>query len=255
MTTPATPASPNPAGDDRNLVAVNESTAVTFEEKLNLFWKKYRTAILALCAIGVAAILGKGAWEYLQGQKEAEIGSAYAAATTTEQLKSFSAAHPDHPLSGIAQLRMADEAYTAGKSADAIAGYEKAAAVLKNSPLGARAQMGRALAKVQAGKAAEATNELKQLVNDQNQLKAIRTEAGYHLMSLAVEAGDNTEAQKYSDQVMQIDPGSDWTRRALQLRATLPPAAAPSGSAAPAPGADQPKQEGSQKIEVKVPGK
>lgn len=253
MSTPATPSNPHRAGDDRNLVAVDETTAVTFEDNLQLFWRKNRTAVLALCGLVLAFIVGKGAWEYMSRQKELELEKAYAAATTTDQLKAFSAAHADHPLGGIAQLRIADEAYAAAKSADALAGYEKAIAALKGSPLAARAQLGKALAKVQAGKAAEAVNDLKQLAGDTNQLKAIRTEATYHLASLAVDAGHAADAQKYTEQLMQIDPTSPWTQRGMALRATLPaqPAAA-TGATAPT---TEKKDDASAKVEVKLPGK
>lgn len=262
MSTPATPSNPSPAGpagDDRNLVAVDATTAVSFEEKLQVFWIKYRGAVIGLCVVVLLGILAKGGWDYLQRQKEADVRKAYAAAGNTEQLKSFSAAQGDHPLAGVAQMRIADEAYTAGKSADAIAAYEKAGAILKEGPLAARAKLGRALAKVQSGKGTEATTELKQLADDANGFKAIRAEAAYHLTSLAVEAGNAADAQKYSDQLMQIDPTSPWTQRGLSLRASLPPVAAAratSGSAADAAEKDDGKKDSAEpKVEVKLPGK
>ena len=45
----------------------------------------------------------------LAEQKELEIEKAFAAATTTEQLKAFAAGNSGHSLAGIAQLRIADE--------------------------------------------------------------------------------------------------------------------------------------------------
>lgn len=248
MSTPATPPSTTPAGDDRNLVAVDATIAVTFEDKLRLFWTKNRNAVTALC-VGVAlAIVGKGGWDYLGRQKEAGIGQDYAAATTPEQLKAFADAHASHPLGGVALVRMADDSYKAGKAAEALASYEKAASVLKDGPLGARARMGRALAKIQTGKAAEATNELKQLADDAKQFKAVRAEAAYHLASLAVDARNAEEAQKYVDQLLQIDVSSPWTQRAMALRATLPAATAP----APA---EAKKDEPVSGVQVKLPGK
>ena len=227
MSPSATPSTPSPAGDDRNLVPVDATTAVSFEDKLQLFWKRNRTAILGLCVAIAVAILAKGGWDYYARQKELDVEKAYSAATTTDQLKAFSVAHPNHALGGIAQLRIADEAYAAGKSADAIAGYDKAIGVLKNGPLAARAKLGRALAKVQAGKAPEATTELKQIADDAVQFKAIRAEAAYHLTSLAVEARNGAEAQKFVDQLNQIDPMGAWAQRAVMLRATLPATPAP----------------------------
>ena len=115
----------------------------------------------------------------------------------------FSAAHAQHSLGGIAQLRLADEAYTAGKFTEAITGYDAAFSVLKGSPLAARVQLGRSLAKIQSGKVAEGSTELKQLLDDANQLRAIRAEAGYHLASLAGEALDSAQVQQLSTSQVQ----------------------------------------------------
>lgn len=220
---------------------------LTFDEKLNQFWQKYRAVVVGLVVVIAAVIVGKGLWERMERQKELEIENAYSSASTTDQLRVFIAAHPGHSLAGVAELRIADEAYTAGKAADAVTGYEKALSVLKTGPLAVRAQIGRALAKVQAGKLSEGTAELKQLVGDANQLKAARAEAAYQLASLSVEAGSPADAQKYIDQLNQIDPASMWSRRAMMLQANLPkpavPAMAPAAKDAPAG------------VQVKVPGK
>ncbi|MSU51529.1 MAG: hypothetical protein EXS37_20975 [Opitutus sp.] len=244
----ATPSTPTPAGDDRNLVAVDPVTALTFEDHLHLFWKKNRNAVFVFCGLVIVAIAGREGWEYMAQQKELEVEKAYAAATTPEQLKSFAAAHSSHTLGGIAQMRMADDAYKAGKSADALTGYDLACTILKEGPLVARAQIGRALAKLQAGKTAEGSGDLRKLVDDANQLKAIRAEGAYHLTSLSVEAGNAADAQKYVEQLMQIDAASQWTQRAMSLRASLP--------TAPAPATDQKKDEASTGgVQLKIPGK
>lgn len=251
MSTPATPSRPSsdPAGDDRNLVPVDATTAVTFEDKMEIFWKKYRTAVYGVCVLVLVAIVGKGGWEYMARQKERDVQKAYAAATTNDQLKAFIAAHGGHTLAAIAELRLADEAYAAGKAADAIAGYDKALAVLKDGPLAARAKVGRSIAKVQTGKAAEAKTELKQLAEDAKQPKSVRAEAAYHVTSLAVEAADAAEAQKMVDLLNQIDPMGAWSQRAVMLRATLPAAAAPAAPAAPAA-----ENKDTPAVQVKLPG-
>lgn len=246
MTTPATPSAPKPAGDDRNLVAVDAHyIAPTLEDKLNLFWKNNGNAILVLCGLVVLGIIGKGGWEYLQGQKELDVEKAYAAAATPEALKAFAAAHAGHALAGITQLRLADDAYAAGKTADALAGYEQALATIKTGPLAARAQLGRALSRAQGGKTAEATADLKQLANDANQFKGARSEAAYQLASLAADANQPDDVQKYSMLLMQIDPTSPWTQRALALRASLPAPAAIPPAKADAPAG----------VQIKLPGK
>jgi hypothetical protein len=253
MSTSATPSTPSPAGDDRNLVAVDATTAVTFEDKAQLFWKRNRNVVLGVCAVVIIAILAKGGWDYLARQKELDVEKAYAAATTPEQLKAFAAANPNHALGGIAQLRIADEAYETGKSADAIAAYDKALSALKSGPLASRAKLGRALAKAQAGKAAEATAELKQIADDATLFKALRAEAAYHLTSLAVDAGNAAEAQKLVDQLNQIDPMGAWAQRALMLRSTLPATPAPA-AAAPAPATTEAKKD-EPSVKLNLPGK
>jgi hypothetical protein len=251
MTTPATPSSPKPAGDDRNLVAVDAATAATFEEKLHVFWGKNGTAILVLVGLVLVGIIAKGGWDYLGRQKESDIEKAFAAATTPEARKAFIAAHPEHSLSGIAQLGLADEAYAAGKAADALAGYEKTLTVIKDGPLAARAKLGAAMAKISAGKAAEGTADLKALAGDPNQFKGVRAEAAYQLTSLAAEASNGPDVQKFADQLMSIDPSSAWAQRAMTLRAMFPAVAAPATPAA----ADAKKDTAAPSVEVKLPGK
>ena len=157
MTTPATPSSPKPAADDRNLVAVDAATAVGLEEKLHVFWQKNGVAVLVLCGLVLLGIIAKGGWDYLNRQKELDVEKDYAAATTPEARKAFAAAHPEHSLAGIAQLRLADDAYAAGKFADALVGYEAVQKTLHGGPLAARAKLGAALAKISSGKAADGT--------------------------------------------------------------------------------------------------
>lgn len=235
MSTPATPSGQQPSVDDRNLVPTGPATA-TFEDKANAFWDKNRGVLIGLCVAVIVLLVGKGVWDHLAAQKELEIEQAFAAAATSDQLKAFASVHPGHPLAGIAHLRLADEAYAAGKGAEAVAAYDQAIAQIKTGPLASRAQLGRALAKVQAGKAAEATAELKQLASEANQPKSLRAEASYHLASLAAEARNAEEVQKLAEQIMQLDPTSGWAARAMALRASLPaPAtpATPSANAAP----------------------
>jgi len=226
MTTPATPSAPKSSGDKRNYVAVDENyVALTFEDRLRIFWKKNGKSVVGLVVVVLLAILAKGAWDYSLAQKEVEIGRDYAAATTSAQLKAFASAHPGHTLAGIARLQLADEDYAAGRSTEAIYGYEDAVSALKTGPLASRARLGLAMAKIQGGKAAEGEASLKQLLADTTEAKATRVEAAYQLASLANVAGRADDVKKYSDQVMAIDPASPWLQRALMLRANLPVAA------------------------------
>jgi hypothetical protein len=235
MTTPANPSAPKKPGDDRNLVAVDENyVALTFEDRLRIYWKKNASTVTAFVVIVLLAILAKGGWDYFAAQKELEIEKAYAAAGTPEQLKAFAAGHADHVLAGLAQLRLADGSYAAGRASDAISGYEAAIAAIKSGPLASRARLGLAMAKIQAGRTADGEAALKQLASDTTEAKAARVEAAYQLASLASVAGRPDDVRKYSDQVMQIDPASVWMQRALMLRASLPIAEMAPAGATPA---------------------
>ncbi len=253
MTTPATPSSPKPAGDDRHLVAVDATTAVGLEEKLHVFWQQNGTAVLALVGLVLVGIIAKGGWDYLGRQKELDVEQAYAAATTPEARKAFAAAHPEHSLGGIAQLRLADDAYTAGKFADALAGYEATLKILQDGPLAARAKLGAALAKISSGKAADGATDLKQIAGDPSQFKGVRAEAAYQLTSLAAEAGNGADVQKFADQLMSIDPSSAWSQRAMALRATFPAVSLPAAPAAVK--ANDKNAAAPAGVQVKLPGK
>lgn len=231
MTTPTTPAAPKSASNDRNLVAVDENyVALTFEDRLRIFWQKHGKSVLALVVLAVVAILAKGAWDYRAAQKEQDLQRDYSAASTPEQLKAFATAHAGHVLAGVARLRLADDDYAAGKSTEAIYGYEDAIPALKTGPLASRARLGLAMAKLQAGKTAEGEAALKQLASDATETKGIRAEANYQLASLASVAGKPDDMKKYSDQVMQIDPLSPWLQRAMMLRTSPSMAATPAGA-------------------------
>ena len=222
MTNPANPSAPTPAGDDRNLVPVDENyIALSFEDRLRLFWEKHSKSITAVLVVVLLAVVGKEAWQYIAAEKQRGIGAAYAAASTPAQLKAFIAANPQHSLAGVAHLRMADEAYAAGQFADAMPAYREAAAILKTGPLASRARLGAAIAMLQSGRAAEAQTALKTIAADESEVEAYRAEAYYHLTSLAASDNNPAEVKSYSDQLMKLDPASPWTQRALALRSNV----------------------------------
>jgi len=201
------------------------------DERLLGLWQQYGQTLLVVVCLVLVFYLGRAGWDYYQAQQEAGVRQEYAAAALPEQLKSFVAAHPTHPLAGVAELQLADEAYAAGRAADAVADYSQAAGILKGGPLAARAQLGLAMAQIQSGQAAEGQAGLQALADDAHQLTVVRAEATYQLASLAASAGHPDEVQKRATQLLQLDPSSPWTQRAFSLQAAAAPAA---GSAAPA---------------------
>jgi hypothetical protein len=202
------------------------------ETTLHRLWRQYGQALTIGCAAVLLVILARGGWDYMAAQKEQAVRQEYAAASTSEKLKTFADAHAGHVLAGIARLRLADEAYVAGKGAEAVTAYEAALPVLKDSLLADRARLGLAMAKVQAGRAADGEAALRELAGQADASKGVRTEAAYHLASLAHTAGRTEDVNKYTDQIMQIDAGSPWAQRAQMLRLQTPIAKV-SGATAP----------------------
>ena len=218
-----TPLTTPSSGDDRNLITIDENyLAPTFEDRLRIFWEKNSRAVLAAIALVLVVILAKGGYEIVHAHNEKAVAADYAAATTDEQLKAFIAAHSDHVLGGLAQLRVADTAYAAGNYTEARGAYDRAAGILKSNTFGQRARLGSAISAVHAGAAAEGEAALKQLSSDLNLEKIVRAEATCTLASLAAAAGNSTEAIRLIEQTTTIDPDGPWAERATMLRATLP---------------------------------
>jgi hypothetical protein len=226
---------PSPALPSDTPSASETPVGANPDEALLGFWERYREAIVAGCIVVLLGIVGWNGVKYFSEQKEAGIERDYAEATTPDKLRAFVDAHPDHALAGVAELRVADAAYQAGQNADALAAYDRAASMLKGGILAARAQLGGAIIKIQAGQAADGVATLHQLADDPKQFTQIRAEAYFHLASLAAEAGRAAEVQQISTQLMQVEPSSPWTQRAFGLQAQVPVTAGPAAPAAATP--------------------
>ena len=217
-----------------------------FDEQLRIFWEKNHNTLYVGCALVVLTIIGRYAYDALVAQREAAIEAAYTVATTPAKLQAFARDNADHPLAGVTWLKLADDAYAAGSFSEALVNYDKAAAALPGTPFATRALLGKGMCQIQSGKTAEGTAVLRQLEGDAAQLKAVRSEAAYHLAALAFAAGDFGEVVKLTDLVMQLDAGGLWGQRALLLRVRTP---VPVAAAAP-----EKKGETAPAVSVKLPG-
>lgn len=223
MAAPANQSSSSTAGDDRNLITIDENyLAPSFEDRVQMFWDKHGKTVMAVILIALLAILARWGFEQLAASRERAMAADYAAASDDASLKTFAEAHPQTALGGAAYLRLADSAYAANNFSGAISDYQKAAAALVGQPLGERARMGAALAQLQAGDAAAAKTSLEALANDTSYARTLRGEAGYHLAVLARDAGQFAEATRWTELVLSVDSSGLWAQRALQLRSSLP---------------------------------
>jgi hypothetical protein len=224
-----------PAGDDRNLIKIDDNyLALSFEDRLAIFWEKNSRAVLTVLAVLILAIVGKGAFDYFAAQRNKAIIAEYAAATGTAQLQAFTATYPTLPLSGLAHLRLADESYAAGDYSAAHTDYTAAVKLLGADPLASRARLGSAMSLLQA-KDATASSALQAIANDTKLPRALRAESAFHLAELSRDAGQTAEATRWTDLVISNEATGFWGQRAAQLRDTLPlPAANAAPTTAPA---------------------
>lgn len=217
MSLPENPPQKIPAEAPNLIGAEASASSPGFEETLHRIWTQYGRMIVAACVVVLLVILGNGVFKYLGAQKEVEIRQAFAAADTPEKLKAFATAHSGHSLAGVATLQSADAAYTAGQGAEAVTHYENAAKNLVGTPLAGRTQLGRAMALILAGRIADAEAALQELADRTTEIAGVRSEAAYHLATLAQSAGRGDQVRKLTDQILQNDPASPWAQRALLL--------------------------------------
>jgi len=203
-----------------------DETPITpgFEEKLHQFWERNRTLLVALCAVVVLVILGRGITEYLAGQKMQAVQAAYALADSPEKLQQFADDNAGHELAAVAWVQIADAAYAGGQGAAAIESYKKAVEALEDGPLADRAALGLAMSQLKVGKNAEGVGSLEVLETSDDVISGVRVEAAYHLARLAHSNNDAEMVKSHIDQIMQIDPASPWAQRVISLQIEDAPA-------------------------------
>jgi len=202
-------------------------------EHLQSFWEKNRSVVFVGFVAVILAILARGGYEQVKARREAAIATDFAAATTPDKLRAFARDHGRHPLAGAALLQLADQAYAAGRFDEAQGYYVDAASILAGTPFAARATLGQGICLLSSGKTAEGSAILQRLADDTTQLQSVRSEAAYHLASLAFASGNYEAVVKDTDLVMQADANSIWAQRALLLRARTPATAATAPAAKP----------------------
>lgn len=211
----------------------------TSDERLKSFWLKNEKTIYIACIAVIVIVAAFGLFRNMQKNGEEKIGAEYSAASTPDKLRAFIAANSSHPLATAAQVRLADEAFAAKNYIEAASAYDKAAAG-KNTPFAGRALLGAAISKAYSGQTVDAENRLKQISADTTQTPAIRSEATYHLASLATAAGRTADAIKFYEQIAVIAPNTTWSEIAAAQRETLAVGTNTSVSAQPAAGSEVP---------------
>ncbi len=227
MVAPSSTPTPSASGDDRNLVTIDESyLAPSLEDRVQLFLEKNSRALSVVGVVVVLGLAGRWGFEQYAAYRERQVQAAYAGATNAKDLETFASANPAAALSGVARLRIADEAYKTGDFRTAAATYGAAVALLKETPLVHRARLGSALSLLQTQDPA-ARSALETLANDVALAKACRAEAAYHLAVLDRDAGRSEDATRWAALAASVDTSGLWSQRATQLKDLLPVAPIP----------------------------
>ncbi len=229
-----------PAENQPQATATPDTSGTSLEPVVREFWARNRNFVLGLCAAVLLAIVGREGWQYYAAARDREAQDAFAqAGTDASRLDRFATDHTGHPLAGAARLIVADQKFTAGDFKAAAEAYGKAAGALKLDVLLGRAKLGAAVSRLRSGDPAGGEAALKAVSADAALPGAVRSEAAYHLATLAVEAGRADEAVKLTEEVSKIDATGAWAQRAAILRASIE-VAGPAAPASPAPATSEP---------------
>jgi predicted negative regulator of RcsB-dependent stress response len=208
------------------------TTAVGFEEAVHQFWEKNRQQIVWVCVAVLLFMVGKEAWERIAAMRERNRQEEFTqAASSPAKLAAFADANRGHALGGVAHLMLADQRFESGEFKQAAISYQQAKGLLTLPALIGRARLGEAVSNLNAGDRAAGETALKAIAADTALLKVTRSEASYHLASLAAEAGRGDDVKKLVEEISKLDPASTWSQRATLLLANLPAEAKPAEAA------------------------
>jgi len=193
-----------PAGDDRNLVVVDEDFAnADTEDRLWLFWERNKTLIVQGVTAVVVGILGFLAYFFWNESRRVELGAEYTACQDEAARRAFAGRHPGESLAAVALADVADELKRTGKLAEAAKAYDQAGLAALAAPvtpaveaLGARVRLYAALCRLETGDPA-APAAVAAVADDIRAPETLRGFAMLTLANVAVAKGDVNEATKW----------------------------------------------------------
>lgn len=204
------------AGDDRNLVSIDDAMAgADVSDKLWLLWERNKNIIIIALLAVVVAISGYFAVRYIRAQAHGSMQEAYVQAQgNPAALASFAAEYSNQPLGGSAFLQLADEAYQSGDFAKAADLYASAATGLQQTDIYGRALLGQGIALARADRADEARRQLGSLVENTSVLGALRAQAAFDLIVLEISSGQQDAARAWLKRIVEIPDAGIWVEQA-----------------------------------------
>lgn len=193
-----------------------------FDEKFMDFWKKNGVLIFgAIAAIGLGVVCYQ-AFGLFQEYRKQSVATEFSADQSTSGLNAFIAKHPQHPLTGLALLRLGHEDFANEKFADAADKYQRAATLIEDSALVQRATVGQGVALIRAGQVDAGIAVLKALTENPAGFQSARAEAAYNVAIVYWERQNFAEMDKAIKQIEALDQSGIWMFRASQLRNRVP---------------------------------
>lgn len=198
------PSKQPPAGDDRNLVVVDEDFAnADAEDRLWLFWERNKGVIVRGTTAVVVGIIAYLAYFFWNESRREALGEEFTACQDEAARRAFASRHPGEALAAVALIDVADDLKKAGKFADAAKAYDEAdrlAGQAGKTPavraLGTRARLYAGLCRIEAGEAG-ADKAIAAVADDADAPETLRGFAMLTLAHLAVAKGDAAEASKW----------------------------------------------------------
>ena len=229
-----------PAGDDHNLVVVDEDFVnADAEDRLWLFWERNQGVIVKATVGIVTGILAFLAYFFWNESRREALGAEFTACQDEAARRAFAGRHPGEALAVVALTDVADDLKKAGKFADAAKAYDEAnrlAGLAGKAPavaaLGTRARLYAGLCRLEAGEAG-ADKAVAAVADDANAPETLRGFAMLTLANLAVAKGDSAEAAKWLNAMdKKLRAGHVWKADKESLVQSEPSLIAPAAPAA-----------------------
>ena len=203
------------AGDDRNLVAIDEAyKEASFEDRLRLFWEKYQGPLIVGGVLIVLGIIGWQVMGFVAERMDQRIRNEYAAIETSEERLDFAQHRSGHLLSGVAYLELGDEAFEEENFGEAIEFYREALNRLEEHEFRDRAQYSLAMSLVENGDLQEGRAELENLRDRTGALSVFREEARFALAILLADEGETEQAIAMLEEIEADSPSGIVSWRA-----------------------------------------
>ncbi len=184
---------------------------ITPEDKLYLFWQRYKNPTLVAAWVLFAAIAGYQGTRWIRAFRTERMQKAFSDLENKEERLAFVKKFKNHVLAGLTALGLADESYEKSDYASALNFYEDALVSLKNELLAGRAELGAGMSLLKMGQKEEALRRLSILSANTKIKSSLRAEACYIQAMDALEQGEAVTA--YLEQLKTLEDSAPWVSR------------------------------------------